>query len=624
EEPLEEPIEEPVVEPEEPVLEPEAESQEEQTPEPEITGNVIFGFFQTLINRFRMPEMAITGHAVDEGVDDVVDDGGYSGGDEPGPDSGPGPEPDNDCADKYKACGGSCPPCDYDQGTGDGNFNDGNFNDNSKEFEERDNQEKQNNEKENRERCKQECARPCVDKCIREACGEQMDCNIDKESKNCESGCSADDNCISKCMEGGDWWKEFENEDMNKQEKGVFQVGGGCRTEQGRTEGYVWFGGWGEPFEQVEPLKQKYYEGGQGDWCEYEIENLIKQRQEFEKGFNQEFAVWFFEKYLPNSAENWEQSVSGIFELYWSNVDNQMMLANTMKCLEKNDLTELMNVNLINIEYETDYGKLKYWEEIKEVKMPGMDEKVVIVSPYMSVWVFPPKEFVIYEMKTAMENHEFLGSPEEKMERKNQGGLTEEQKQEVRNDEKAMERIRWATETYGGSLDFVVQFKDYETNEIVFNMYAKINEQVIMEITPMLPSEVEQIDATVEMDFKLFYDMIFVSEKDMMGDHIESPPWDKQMRPVQKIKEIGNGVKMWNKMRQLKNSAIITPNDVEKEVEKFAEWVIENAMMGGPDGLGGSKEEMKIKEGEEGKSGEEGGKIEFDKGVSGKVVWVSW
>jgi len=181
-----------------------------------------------------------------------------------------------------------------------------------------------------------------------------------------------------------------------------------------------------------------------------------------------------------------------------------------------------------------------------------------------------------------------------------------------------MQRIREIAERYGGSLDLVIQFKDYETNEIVFNLFAQINERDIMKIEPMLPSEIETKDATVEMDFELLYEMIFVSEKDMMGDHIESPPWDKQMRPVQKIKEMSNGVKMWNKMRKLKDSAKVTPKD-DKAIEKMAEWVIENVMRGGgPEGP---------EDGGEGDGGEEkdkGAKPEsFEQGISGKAIWIS-
>ncbi|MFH1365320.1 MAG: hypothetical protein ABIH28_01935, partial [archaeon] len=453
------------------------------------------------------------------------------------------------------------------------------------------------------------------EKCIRETCGDAMDCDIDKESKNCESGCSSDESCISKCMQGGDWWKEFQDEDMNKQEKGVFQVGGGCRTEKGRTEGYVWFGGWGDPFEQIEPLKRKYYEGGQGDWCKYEIENLIKQRQEFEKGFNQEFAVWFFEKYLPNSAENWEQSVSGIYELYWSNVDNQMQMAQVMKCLEKNDIAELMSVNLINIEYETDYGKLKYWEEVNEVKMPGMDGEVTIVSPYMSIWVFPPKEFMIYEMKTAMENHKFPGNSEEKLERGNEQGLTEQEKQEIKQDNKLMKNIRKLSEKYNGNLDFVIQFKDYESNEVVFNVYSQINEKDIMKAEPMPVSENPVEDVRVELDFAIMHEIIFDMEKEMRGEMIESPPWDRKLTPIQKVKEVVSGAKMYLNMRKLVNSAKYYPEDSQKDVEGMFKFFFEG-MMGGDD-----RRSKDI--GDEDREKESSEFSSEGEDISGKAIWIS-
>ncbi len=91
-------------------------------------------------------------------------------------------------------------------------------------------------------------------------------------------------------MKGGeDWGKEFQKQpEQMQQEKGVFQAGGGCRTSQGETQGYIWFGGWGDPFEKIQPLKNKYYSGGNADWCKFELENLIRQREEFEKGFNAE------------------------------------------------------------------------------------------------------------------------------------------------------------------------------------------------------------------------------------------------------------------------------------------------------------------------------------------------
>ncbi len=436
--------------------------------------------------------------------------------------------------------------------------------------------EEESERNEQLERCKEDCKRgchgnliePCVGRCVLE------DEKSEKSIEDCEKQCGEEldlNGCIKQCSEeceegtmGHDFWEEFKNEDEHKQEKGVFQVGGGCRTSQGKTEGFIWFGGWGNPFEEIQDLKHKYYSGGEADWCKNDLENFIRQRQEFEKGFNQEFAQWFFEKYLANSAENWEQASSGIFELYWQNVDNQREIAHRMKCLNENDINEIMDVNLISFEYETEFGKLEYWEEIKTIKMDDFKEDVTIISPYMKIWIFPPESFIKYEFKNSMQNHEFPGPPEEKIERENEEGLTEKEEETIRENKKFMKMIKEISEQYGGNVNAALQIEDRETGEIIFNLYIKINEQDILTIQPMLPEETPSPDITIKLDFDKLYDMILFSEKEMRGAEMESPPWDQQPRHG-KIKGITNGIKMYFKARELFNSAEVTPKEAEKD-----------------------------------------------------------
>jgi hypothetical protein len=107
---------------------------------------------------------------------------------------------------------------------------------------EEDDRERERHEEENRERCEIECNRPCIDRCIRDACGEELECNVDQERETCEGSCTPGDDCIEKCMSGEeDWWKEFQDVEEHKEEKGVFTAGGGCRTSQGKTDGFIWF-----------------------------------------------------------------------------------------------------------------------------------------------------------------------------------------------------------------------------------------------------------------------------------------------------------------------------------------------------------------------------------------------
>ncbi len=435
------------------------------------------------------------------------------------------------------------------------------------------NEERDRRENECGDRCERECydmeIRPCVEKCIFEECGQTFDCNVDETTNSCENSCKSEkdinvceEECNENCMKGEETWKEPEREE-HKEEKGVFNVGGSCRTAKAKTEGFIWFGGWGDPFERIQPLKTKYYSGG-GDWCKWDLENLKKQRSEFEKGFNQEFVVWFFEKYLANSAEDWEGYTSGIFELYWKDVEISREIANRMKCLNMKELPEHDLIE--NIIYESPYGSIEFWEEITFGKIDREGEPVPLITPYMKIWIFPPKEIIKFEMKKSMEEHKFPGPQEEE----NNGELTESEKRFIRQDEGFMDKIEKLSDKYGGSFDGSIQIIDYETNDVIFNIYVEINEEDIMKITPMLPEETPKIDATMKIDFEKIYEIIDIEEKEMQGARVESPPWaPRKVEVRQKIKEATSGIKMYFKMRSLISSSEITPSSAEKDVESI-------------------------------------------------------
>jgi len=183
-------------------------------------------------------------------------------------------------------------------------------------------------------------------------------------------------------------------------------------------------------------------------------------------------------------------------------------------------------------------------------------------------------------MKKAMKNHEFPGPPEEKMERKNEEGLTSEEKEMIKQDKKFMKIISTIAEKYGGSLDVVIQFKDLTNNEVIFNLYAQVNENEIIKMTPMLPEEVLSKDVTAEIDFEKIYELIYSQEKEMRGEMVESPPWDRKIQPIQKIKEVVNGAKMYFKVREIMNSAKITPAESEKDVKNLFKKFMSMMMKG--------------------------------------------
>ncbi len=564
----------------------EEEVEEENVPEPEpeapaeesneITGNVIFGFFRVLTNFVNNP--VITGFAVEEEVtedeknsedssEEIIEDESENDNEE---------EVEEEVIEEVEH---------YDE-------QDDNWEEERRREEER---REEDERKKQEKRCKEDCERncrdrlemPCINDCVfknnqnKNEVGDLEECKKECREKVDISECV--DNCIDNCIKGT--WEKFEKqfkdkEKIHKEEVATFSLRGECRTSQGKTEGHIHFGG-GGLFEEVSLLKKEYFDKGNEDWCKWELENVIKQRKEIEKGFNQEFAKWFFEKYLANSANDWEQHVSGIFELYWKNVEISREMARTMLCLEKYDIDEIMDYEIKEFKYESDYGSIEYWEEVKEVRIENFDEEVRIISPYMKIWIFPPKEFIIYEMKESMKKQEFPGSPEEKMERKNEDGLTEREKEEIRNDRGFMNKIRKISDKYGGSFDGSVQIID--SGNIIFNIYVNINEEDILKIKPMLPEEVPEKDVTVKIDFEKIYELIEISEKDMKGAHIESPPWDRKPQVVQSVKNVFNGMKMFFKVLGIVNSAEVTPESAEKDVNKLIRSFIWMMIAGGED-----------------------------------------
>jgi len=513
------------------------------------TGQFVFGSFQALI-----PDTKITGKQIENSGETIpksnLENNNPPEPEEIGKDSINIPEPENNEVKEEE-----------------------NFDNVQEENNREESEEREMREEEQKIRCEKDCARPCVENCIKESCGEKFDCNIDEESKKCEQTCSPESRCLDKCVAGENWW-ENQNEE-HKEEKGVFSVGGGCRQEQQKTEGHIWFNGWGEPFEKLNPLKQKYYQGFNSEWCKNDLENLKKQRQEFEKGFNQEFAKWFFEDYLANSAENWEQATSGIYEIYWTNVDNIQQTAQRMDCL---NLQEFSEHNLINVKYESEYGSIEFWEELKTVKMPEIDKEMEVITPYMKIWIFPSREFIKYEMKSSMEKGEFPGPQEEKTERKNEEGPTEEEKELIKQDKRFIKEIQEISQKYNGNVDGLIQIKDYETNEIVFNLYAQINEEDIIKMKPMLPEQVLEEDIKIEIDFEKIYSLISIQEKEMRGEEIESPPWDKKQR--REFREIKNNAQMYFKILNIVNSAKIYPEEAKKDVKSLFSLFIKMGMKG--------------------------------------------
>ena len=461
----------------------------------------------------------------------------------------------------------------------------------SPEEEERDREDERRDEERERrreectERCDRECydgkVRPCAEQCIQKAY-EEDGLSVDESREGCESSCtesagleSCTSSCFDKCIAGEDTQIEQEREER-KMEKFVFTVGGSCREMQGREESSIYFGGWGPDFEDFHLVKNQFYSHGGGDWCERDLENLMEQRKELERSLNEKFAEWFFEQYAANSADDWQKN-TGLSELYWRDVDISRQMTERLRCLGRN---ELPTSELINFKYETDHGSIEFWEEVMSVKLDGFENEVQIISPYMKEWSFLSRDFFKREMMRSMEEHNMPGD-----EGQARGKLSEEEAERFREDEKFVEFITSFNEKYGENL--AIQFKDFETGEVAFNIYVRLNERELMYFEPMLPEEMPPVDLTIGLDVENLLDIVVLGESGRV--ELRSPDWDRRPE-VGVVKGVVSGAQMYLKFRALMNSMQVTPEGAEPEAKEFMREFF-GVMMGGDDREHGGPDE---------------------------------
>ena len=368
--------------------------------------------------------------------------------------------------------------------------------------------------------------------------------------------------------------EEQENEEEERREEnqpqpesrqaGVFSLFGMCRVSKERSEGFASYNGWGNPFEKIQRLKEKSFRHGNSDWCKRELASSLIQRKELESSLNEEFAKWFFEDYLANSADEWEKRSSGIYEIYWRDIELSQRIAESAKCAGM----EIDEFNLINFEYDTEYGRIKFWEEIKKAEIPRANGEVNLVSPYMTIWIFPSKEFLVSEFRKAMENEKFPG-PRESIEDEHEGLLEEKDKEQIKSDEKLIGKLTDFIDKYGEQDKAVIsaQLVDYTNNNVVLNLYVLLDKENIIQVKPILQEKMPKENIKVEVDFDKFYSMMEGIQKDVKDDRTERPPWDKSSGPAEGFNNVKNGVKVWLKVQGVINSAKVTPASAESDIK---------------------------------------------------------
>lgn len=336
-------------------------------------------------------------------------------------------------------------------------------------------------------------------------------CESEKMCKQCVADedcsppvCAEWDNVVLKfgCVEDKGW----------KEENGVVSFSGGCNFKaSGRVDPYLSFDAWGTAFQDVDTMRRSLETEQFGGWCKFERESMLKQRQELEKGMNQELLEWFFDEYLTAEPDKWQNRISGIHDIYWSLVDNAKQTASTSVCLGE----PFPDYTPIDIQYESDFGKVHIWEEWVTA---DEFENIKVLTPYMEIWAFPSKEVIKSELLKAKESGYMPGPPEERLQ---EIGPSASEKDEVRRNPGALQKIKDISEDFGGSFDGLVSIKDGE--EGLFYLKATINPDVIFSGKPIKTVDFEP-DVTVDVKLDFLYDIIKKTEQ---HGEIQSPGWDK-------------------------------------------------------------------------------------------------
>ncbi len=372
--------------------------------------------------------------------------------------------------------------------------------------------------------------------------------------------------------------KQEQPREPDIRQTGGFSLYGSCRTSKEKKEGWVSYNGWGS-FDKIQKLKERYNNEGNSDWCKREFRSLLLQRKELENSLNKEFATWFFEEYLANSADEWEKRNSGIYELYWRDIEISKQLAMNAKCAG-----ESYTYNPINFEYDTSYGSIKFSEEMKKGKVDNSNEELDLISPYMTIWIFPSKEFVKYEFKKAMEEQKFPGS-HHSIEEDDQV-LEDKDREKIKADENFMNKFNSFISKYGNGQNTVISARLIDSNDVILNLYVNLDKDKIIEIKPMLIEEMPKEDIKIEADFDKLYNMIEGVQKDMKETQTQSPPWDTDFHAIEKFEEIKNGIKVWLRMRNMINSAKVTPDNANSDIKSLIRTFIwETLVHGGNDNI---------------------------------------
>jgi len=531
-----------------------------------ISGNVIFNFFTSLIK--------LTGY-------DIADGNSDNNSINPNDNS---PNPDNS-NESQKSNDNSNQNSDQNN-PGQNNPNDQNNNLQNPDKTKNDGQNKpQDDSKFNdcKASCEGECDNevlvPCVNTCVfnkeGKTQGDYDDCKKTCSDSNDNQRKDCINSCYDSCKNDPSYRKNTNSKD-NKDKMIEFSLTGSCQIYNKSSKIFnnnadIRFQIDGGNFDNLNKLMEQYnsWDGGI-EWHKTEYNRLLKERMELEAGLTPEFAKWYFETYLPNSAEDWEGASQGLYDLY--NLDVKNIQENMRHVSYVN--SDFSLYHLININYSTDYGEIELWEEWTKMKVPGSDVEIEVPTPYMKSWIFPSRDFIENGFNHMMINHEFPGAAKDRVERGQSQGLTDEEKMNLKNDSEFMKTIKKITDKYNGNLNGDVEVKDLKIDKTVFNVFINVNQDDIFKMQPMPPTEAPKEDIKVVLDFDKIYNLVYTTQKESEQTKIMSPEWGKKPDFGAQVNQIVNGIKIFLEVNSIIDSAEITPKSARSDVNSLVKAFI--------------------------------------------------
>jgi hypothetical protein len=188
----------------------------------------------------------------------------------------------------------------------------------------------------------------------------------------------------------------------------------------------------------------------------------------------------------------------------------------------------------------------------------------------MKTWLFPTKDFYKYQMKKAMENHKIIGSNSETT-----NTLPTELIEKLKQDKDFMDNIK--SFKGKGYSNLALQFVDFDTKEVYYNLLIRINDKDLMYFEPMPVSQLPADYVGAQLDVNKLIEIIEFEEKGKV--ELQSPPWDQRPRE-EFVKGVVDNVRMYFKFNSFMNTLKVSESKVNSESKFFVQKFFDLLMKG--------------------------------------------